>query len=1079
MKKLTITIVIFFFFTLASLYSQSFNLYSIDTSNFPFMRAMFYARTPMGVDYPNIIPTDFDFFENSKLMNSTLSVDCRKVDFYPQLAVVLVLDVSTSMNADAGNGERRIDWVKQGAFAFLDSIKLDPPSVMAYILFAGDVDKTSPLYDSKQPLYDWLNRNLTIASGSTDFYPPFVRNYPPLGSLPLLETAPKDLRRVVIFLTDGEPERPFLKWKVDTVTAYAKRIKAQVYSIFITSPLNPDIDYICQQTAGKSFSVYTKQELINAFKKIVGDVQSRNVCYLTWIAPFGCDESSRNRSIKAIFKRIPDSVETSYLAPQSSIARLEVSDDVLLFGAPGIGTTKRSLTLTAKNSDFIISDFDFSPNSGKFSIDWKGKPLPFQLLKDESHTIEITYVESPPTASTQVYLSLNASPCSSEPVLLVAPCGGEFTERIDFGNVPIQSSKTYLDSCLFRNTTAIEISGSLSIEGPNKDEFKINSGGGPFKLKPNECLNVVVEFNPKTVGLKTAFLKFNIPDYCGDFQSELIGNGISSSLPIPILSFNVRRILTINDTILIVRNTSPVSVLINSAVVQQPNDSNYKITLPSNFPILLDSGDSLNISVSFIPQEEGLKENAVLFTLEGSIDTVMAKINGIGGLPKIFAPDVDCGKTPVSSPKTADLIISNPSQTMDLFVEEVLMPINQDFRFAMGATTKNFIVPKNNGSVSIPVEFIPTKTGLLSIPVLVVCDAAPGSNPEPPRVNDTIIVSGIGLGLVINPNPYLINNISACAVRELDFTIDNTLFDTENNITDVEIDGIDKNYFQIVDYSPKVLAFSKGFIKVRFNPQVGKNDYRASLVVKSDFGSLTVPIQASVFSENITPEINFSSRSVQVKNIFDLPFTIDIKNNHSVQITNIEFDVKLNRKSLVAKSFTSDLLGWIWQIQDTNDGYIVQGRGTPVNTPLKANFLMNFDTYLSSEYETEISIFPRISEAVECLIPTLSKEKIILTTCFTSGRIIVFGNTPFHLQEVAPNPVVDDFDVNFSLAYESEVQLSIYNIFGELVQTITSGHLSEGNYSFYIPAAQFPKGVYFIKMSTGDFVQIRSFIILK
>lgn len=1078
MKTKIIILLALLFSCFVSLYSQSFNLYSIDTSSFPQMRAMFYARTPMGVDYPNITAADFDFYENGQLMNTTLGIDCKKVNFFPQLAVVLVLDVSSSMNNDAGNGERRIDWVKQGAFAFLDSIKLDPPSVIAYILFAGDVYKTSPFYDTKPPLYDWLNINLTIAAGSTDFYPPFVRNFPPLGALPLLETAPKDLRRVVIFLTDGEPERPFVKWKVDTVIAYAKRIKAQVYSIFITSPLNQNIDYITQQTAGKSFSVYTKQALINAFKQIVGDVQSRNVCYLTWVAPFGCDESSRNRSIKAIFKRIPDSVETSYLAPYSSVAKLEVSENLLLFGAPGIGITNRDLTLTAKSADFTVSGFNFAPNSSKFSIDWKGKTPPFVLKKDESHTIEISYIESPPSASTQTNLILTSSPCIPDPVLLVAPCGGEVTKKIDFGNVPIQSTKPYSDNCVFRNTTAVEISGTLTIEGADKNEFNVASGSGTFTLKPNECLSVVVEFSPKTIGNKSAFLKFNIPNYCGDFQTELVGTGTSTNLPIPTMNFDIRRVLTITDTTLEVRNTTSTAITIVSASIQFPNDPNYQITLPTNYPILLNPGDTLMLAIRFIPQDEGLHENTILFALEGSSDPAEAKITGIGGLPKIIAQDVDCGSTPLGTPKSAELVITNPSQTMDLFVEDLKMPINPDFRFASGAITSNFIVPKNGNSVSIPIEFIPTKTGLLNVPVLVISDASPGPNPKP-RVNDTVLVYGTGLGLIITPNPYIFNNVSACAIKELDFTIDNSNFTTDNNIRNVEIRGTDQNYFQVIDYSKTVPAHSMGFIKVRFNPLSMKSNYSANLYVQSDLGELTVPIQGTLIWENLTPRFILQNKSVPVTNFLDLAFALDIQNNHSVLISEAEFEIKLYKKSFIAKSFTSDIPGWNWQIQETNDGYLVKGTGPQFSTPIRANFSMEFDTYLSDEFKTNISITPAFPEAIECLIPTSASEDIILTTCFTPGRTVVISKTPFLLQNILPNPVIDDFDVNISLAFDVRVNVTIYNSLGELIETIVDDYLPAGNYSFYVKNNMLPKGVYFIRMTSGDFTQIQSFVVLK
>jgi uncharacterized protein YegL len=1060
-----------------NLFSQSFHMYSIDTSNFPNMRALFYARTPMGVDYPNIVPTDFELYENGINLSSTVGVDCKKVDFYPQLAVVLVLDVSTSMSADAGNGERRIDWVKQGAFAFLDSIKLDPPSVIGYVLFAGDVYKTSPLYDTKAPLYDWLNINLTINAGSTDFYPPFVRNYPPLGALPLLETSPKDLRRVVIFLTDGEPERPFQNWKADTVISYAKRIKAQVYSIFITTPPNNLIDWICQNTGGKSFSVYTKSALISAFRQIVGDIQSRNVCYLTWVSPYGCDEQSRNRAVKAIFKRIPDSVQTDYLAPSSSIAKLSFSENLLLFGAPGIGTTTRQLTLKAENADFTISSFSLS-TTGKFTVDWKGKTLPFTIPKNQTHTIEIKYIESPAGASSETIFQIQASPCTPQPVSLVAPCGGDVVKNIDFGKVAISSSKSHTENCSFRNTTAVPVEVTLSIEGTDSSQFKIVSGTGPFVVEPNKCLDVVVQFNPNTVGAKSAKLKYNIPSYCGEHFTNLIGEGIPSTFPVEPVDFGTKRILTINDTTVSIKNSTPLTVVIQSIKFSTQNDTNFQLISLPTFPLTLNKDDKFDLKIRFNPQVEGYLENQLQIDIKDFPEPVYVTVFGIGGLPKIDAPDVNCGKVKVGNTITGNLIITNPSKTMDLFVKEIILSVSAEFKFGAGAVTTNFTVPKNGGSVSIPIDFTPATVGKRSCIALVKSDAAPGPNPNP-IVNDTVELFGYGEGLVARPDPMDFGEISACTTKDMNLEIDNSQFPVDLVLNSVKITGTDKDNFQVISFPNKILANQKGNVVIRFIPVSSKNSYSATVEIESSNGPKTIELFGKSFVENAKVVYKLNANKFEVGKDLTLSFEVEIKRNHSLPITEIQFEFKLPRKSFTLRQFSSDLTGWNWDIKPSNDGYVVSGKGTAVNTPIKLSNTVVFETYLSDVSSPVINIVPIFPELSNCLIPQNNSQTINLITCFTEGRLIEISDKVYSLSKINPNPVTDDLNLDFEIAFDDNVELAIYNFFGEKVVEVVNSPLKAGHYSFYINASELPSGVYFARLRSGSYSTMESFVIMK
>jgi len=68
--------------------------------------------------------------------------------------------------------------------------------------------------------------------------------------------------------------------------------------------------------------------------------------------------------------------------------------------------------------------------------------------------------------------------------------------------------------------------------------------------------------------------------------------------------------------------------------------------------------------------------------------------------------------------------------------------------------------------------------------------------------------------------------------------------------------------------------------------------------------------------------------------------------------------------------------------------------------------------------------------------------------------------------------------INFDLPMDSDVNVSIYSITGQLVETI-SGQFEAGSHSVTWDATDVASGVYFYKVSAGDFSQTMKMTLLK
>jgi len=93
MKKLTLILFILIGYVA---YSQSLTLFDIDASNFPTIRAKFYAIDKDGKQIVSLSPSDFELKENGIKRNITF-VSCPTPKPPQALSSVLVMDVSGSM----------------------------------------------------------------------------------------------------------------------------------------------------------------------------------------------------------------------------------------------------------------------------------------------------------------------------------------------------------------------------------------------------------------------------------------------------------------------------------------------------------------------------------------------------------------------------------------------------------------------------------------------------------------------------------------------------------------------------------------------------------------------------------------------------------------------------------------------------------------------------------------------------------------------------------------------------------------------------------------------------------------------
>jgi len=86
--------------------------------------------------------------------------------------------------------------------------------------------------------------------------------------------------------------------------------------------------------------------------------------------------------------------------------------------------------------------------------------------------------------------------------------------------------------------------------------------------------------------------------------------------------------------------------------------------------------------------------------------------------------------------------------------------------------------------------------------------------------------------------------------------------------------------------------------------------------------------------------------------------------------------------------------------------------------------------------------------------------------------------TTFELYQNYPNPFNAATKIRFALATESDWNLRVYNIAGQLVDRF-DGHSAAGVVSVNWQADRQASGIYFYKLSAGDFTDSKKMILMK
>ena len=85
----------------------------------------------------------------------------------------------------------------------------------------------------------------------------------------------------------------------------------------------------------------------------------------------------------------------------------------------------------------------------------------------------------------------------------------------------------------------------------------------------------------------------------------------------------------------------------------------------------------------------------------------------------------------------------------------------------------------------------------------------------------------------------------------------------------------------------------------------------------------------------------------------------------------------------------------------------------------------------------------------------------------------------YALFQNSPNPFNPSTSISFSLPEAGNVSIKIFDMTGKEVESLVSGNYDAGRHSVTFDASTLSSGMYYYKMSSGNFVTMKKMMLIK
>ena len=141
----------------------------------------------------------------------------------------------------------------------------------------------------------------------------------------------------------------------------------------------------------------------------------------------------------------------------------------------------------------------------------------------------------------------------------------------------------------------------------------------------------------------------------------------------------------------------------------------------------------------------------------------------------------------------------------------------------------------------------------------------------------------------------------------------------------------------------------------------------------------------------------------------------------------------------------------------------------------KVTFRIRPQLLMPQYYTAGVTVVPKAGTGQTSL------AKVFVFEIATIGGILDPSGLPgeFSLHQNYPNPFNPSTTIRYGLPHKSAVRLSVFNTLGQQVAQLQNGEQGTGYHQVRFDASGLSSGVYFYRLSAGDFVETRRLLLIR
>ena len=181
-------------------------------------------------------------------------------------------------------------------------------------------------------------------------------------------------------------------------------------------------------------------------------------------------------------------------------------------------------------------------------------------------------------------------------------------------------------------------------------------------------------------------------------------------------------------------------------------------------------------------------------------------------------------------------------------------------------------------------------------------------------------------------------------------------------------------------------------------------------------------------------------------------------------------------------------LSWRTGSETENLGYLLERRVSTVETWTEIASYLNNDALMGHGTTTENNMYQYLDDTVYPGVIYIFRlgdvdynntitwhDEIEITILAEESEIPV----EFGLQKAYPNPFNPSVTLSYSLTEDAMSTLMIYDMRGQLVETLQSGHVSAGNHSVIWQAINESTGLYIVRLQSANEISMQKIVYVK